>query len=132
MKKKLSLLMVVFLGIVAFATAAWREASEPATVYSWENGSANYTETGGTAKADTDNGDLTKNYIRLKGKADFSTNTVTITLNNALHAGDKILVTGYKDKNETGKQTDCRNYAHRNCMPRCRPGTAPARARRKA
>jgi len=105
MKKKLSLLMVVFLGIVAFATAAWREASEPATVYSWENGSANYTETGGTAKADTDNGDLTKNYIRLKGKADFSTNTVTITLNNALHAGDKILVTGYKDKNETGKAT---------------------------
>ncbi|MBQ5496837.1 MAG: hypothetical protein IIT76_16790, partial [Prevotella sp.] len=29
MKKKLSLLMVAFLGCVAFATASWRAASEP-------------------------------------------------------------------------------------------------------
>ena len=41
--------------------------------------------------------------IRLNGKVDYSTNIVTITLNNALKAGDIIHVTAYRNKNDNNK-----------------------------
>ncbi len=74
------------------------------TFYSWNQG----TETGGTAVA-SDNesvgwANATYNTIRLNGKSDFSDKTVTITLTNALKAGDQIKVTGYRNKNDKDKQ----------------------------
>ena len=77
--------------------------SDPEPVYSstyylWEGSS----ETGGTAVGST-SGLVTDSYIKLDGKADFSGNYVTVTFSNALHAGDKIYVTAYRNKNETGK-----------------------------
>ena len=79
------------------------------TVYSWEGGSEN----GGTAVAYNagDSGDsyladdINTSHIRLRGKNDFSAQTVTITFNQALHAGDKIFVTAYRNKNVAGKQS---------------------------
>ena len=78
-----------------------------ATVYSWNAGN----QTGGTAIAEyQDNpsesnlsGDITSSYMRLRGNNNFSTAYITITFNNALHAGDIIYVTAYRNKNETGK-----------------------------
>jgi len=74
------------------------------TFYSWNQG----TESGGTAVAsdgesvNCPNSDYST--IRLNGKSDFTTNVVTITLTNALKAGDKIKVTGYRNKNDNNKQ----------------------------
>lgn len=75
-------------------------------LYSWDAGS----EKGGKAEASntTDVGAANGPYekvIILSGKNDFSTNTVTITLDNELKAGDKIAITGYRNKNAADKQT---------------------------
>lgn len=72
------------------------------TVYSWNQG----TETGGAAVAsgaDDSSSDINNSYIRLKGKNDFSTNVITVTFNQAIHAGDIIRVTAYRNKDTSGK-----------------------------
>lgn len=72
--------------------------------YSWDQG----TETGGTAEASDGESvgcsNSTYTTIRLNGKNDFSTNIVTITLHNALKAGDQIKVTAYRNKSDKDKQ----------------------------
>ena len=89
----------------AGATLTYAPAVTETTVYKWESGS----ETGGTAISYSDGGtttttdDITTSYIRLSGKNDFSTFFVTITFDKPLHAGDKIYVTAYRNKNATGK-----------------------------
>lgn len=76
---------------------------EGTTIYSWDSG----TETGGTAAGSADGlvgaRNANNTTIKLDGKADFSTNTVTITLDKALSAGDKISVTAYRNKNAADK-----------------------------
>lgn len=76
---------------------------EGTTIYSWDSG----TETGGTAAGSADGlvgaRNANNTTIKLDGKADFSTNTVTITLDKALSAGDKISVTAYRNKNAVDK-----------------------------
>ena len=74
-------------------------------LYSWNQG----TETGGQAVASdgesVNYANATYTTIRLNGKADFSTNVVTTTLDKPLKAGDKIKITGYRNKNDKNKQT---------------------------
>lgn len=76
---------------------------EGTTIYSWDSG----TETGGTAAGSADGlvgaRNANNTTIKLDGKADFSTNTVTITLDKALSTGDKISVTAYRNKNAVDK-----------------------------
>ena len=73
--------------------------------YSWDAG----TEVGGKAVASdgesvgySNAGNTT---IRLNGKADYSTNYVTITLDEALAAGDVIYITAYRNKDTEGKKS---------------------------
>ena len=73
------------------------------TVYVWNQGQ----EAGGTAVA-TDGQSVSYandvyTTIRLNGKADWSTDYVTITLDKALKAGDKIAITAYRNKDVVGK-----------------------------
>lgn len=99
-------LLSVFAILFGGAALGALMGTEAETIYSWEKGSESYTEQGGTISAsgaDDSKDDVLKDYIRLKGKADYTTNTVTIALNNELKAGDKISVTGYRNKNATGK-----------------------------
>ena len=90
-------------------------------LYSWESPEGTVAETGGTAKsyngdteltgADSDinvaNSNTVNTYytLRLKGKNDYTTNNIQITLDKPLKAGDKIKVTGYRNKNDKNKQT---------------------------
>lgn len=89
----------------AGATLTYGQAAQESTLYKWE---AN-TETGGTIASYSGGGttattdDITSSYIRLSGKSDFSTEVVTITFDNPLHAGDKIYITAYRNKDQTGK-----------------------------
>ena len=74
-------------------------------IYLWAGGN----EVGGTAVA-TDGvsvgfANSTFTTIRLNGKADYSTDYVTITLDTPLKAGDKINITAYRNKNETQKKS---------------------------
>ena len=79
-------------------------------VYSWEGGADGATEVGGTAVATYDNainvvnGD---NYVIIisKKKADIDTDNVQITFNEALKAGDKIAITGYRNKDNDANGT---------------------------
>lgn len=109
---KYKFLRMSLLSFVAmlFGTLTWaaisNRAEDATTIYSWEKGGDNYTEAGGTAAAsgaDDSADDLTKNYIRLKGKNDYSTNIITITLDKELNSGDQIHVTAYRNKDATGK-----------------------------
>ncbi len=109
---KYKFLRMSLLSFVAmlFGTLTWaaisNRAEDATTIYSWEKGGDNYTETGGKAAAsgaDDSADDLTKNYIRLKGKNDYSTNIITITLDKELNSGDQIHVTAYRNKDATGK-----------------------------
>lgn len=86
------------------------------TIYSWEGNDNGAIQTGGVASAtDATNTDLTADdintanatyyVIRLRGAKDFSTNVVKLTLDNELKAGDKIAITGYRNKNAADKQT---------------------------
>lgn len=80
------------------------DSSAP-VLYSWDQG----TETGGKAEA-TDGAsvgfkNLTYTVIRLNGKADYSTDFVTLTLDKPLKAGDKIKVTAYRNKNAADKNS---------------------------
>lgn len=84
------------------------ESDEPSgddnVVYLWtpkkENGGK--AVAGGGSDSESD---ITDSYIRLKGKKDFSTNVITITLDNALMSGDEIAITAYRDKNEADKKS---------------------------
>ena len=77
-------------------------ASAQTTVFSWEAGTA----TGGTVEAKGSNNapDDTKITVNSK-KADIDVNNVTITLNEALAAGDKIAITGYRNKDTDANGT---------------------------
>lgn len=74
-------------------------------MYSWSKG----VERGGKAVASdeqsVDYGNAGNRTIRLNGKADYSTQYVTISLNTAISAGDKISVTAYRNKNEADKKS---------------------------
>ena len=83
------------------------------TTFSWEGAEGGATVSGGTAVASDGE---SVNYlntvnsvsyytIRLNGAADFSTNIVTINLDKAISAGDKLVVTGYRNKNAADKQS---------------------------
>ena len=79
---------------------------ESSDIYTWEAG----TEKGGKATAqngvdDTTAEDVTEKYIRLRGAKDFSTYTVTVTLDQELQAGDKLTVTAYRNKNQADKKS---------------------------
>ena len=116
MKKKLSLLMVALLGIVAFATASWRAPGDPVTIYSWESPDGTVVETGGTAvhKGGKDGDPNRVNFanasyytICLNGKSDFSTDYIQVDLaeGKTLHKGDIISITAYRNKNDNNKQS---------------------------
>ena len=75
------------------------------TIYGWELGM----EAGGKAVA-SDNQSVayaTAGYttIRLNGAKDFSSNVITITLDNAVSAGDTIKVTAFRNKNAADKKS---------------------------
>lgn len=99
--------LLVAVCLLVGASNAWGQI-----IYSWEGGDPSATETGGTAVASDEqsvNYSNTANQvayktIRLNGKADFSTYTVTITLSeNTLQAGDVIRVTGYRNNSDASK-----------------------------
>ena len=73
------------------------------TIYGWELGM----EAGGKAVASDEQSVAypTAGYttIRLNGAKDFSTNVITITLDNAVSAGDTIKVTAFRNKNAKDK-----------------------------
>ncbi len=79
-------------------------------VYSWEGGADAATEVGGTAVASDGesvnyaNGDYYTMRINKK-KADIDTDNVQITFNEALKAGDKIAITGYRNKDTDANGT---------------------------
>ena len=83
------------------------------TTFSWEGAEGGATVSGGTAVAsDGESVNLLNTVnsvsyytIRLNGAADFSTNIVTINLDKAISAGDKLVVTGYRNKNAADKQS---------------------------
>ena len=78
-------------------------AAAPASsaFFSWEAGKA----TGGTVVGNgADANGVTENTITISAKkANIATDNITITLDEALKAGDVITVTGYKNKNAEGK-----------------------------
>ena len=75
------------------------------SIYSWESPDGVQDQKGGTATPEADVNIANDKYytIRLSGKNDFSTNTVVITLDNALKAGDEIAITAYRNKNDANK-----------------------------
>ena len=102
---------VLFFGSLSWAGINAATESEEEIVYSWEGAESGATETGGQAVASdgqsvnmpNPGGSNTYYTIRLNGKKDFSTDVVTITLDKALKAGDKISVTAYRNKNAADK-----------------------------
>ena len=80
------------------------------TIYSWVGGEAGATEMGGKAVATDGESVNYKNgenwTIRInKKKADIETDNVTITLDEALQAGDEIAITGYRNKDNDANGT---------------------------
>lgn len=70
-------------------------------LFSWEAGTATGGQVAGNG-ADAEN--VKENAIIISSKkANIATDNITITLNEALQAGDVITVTGYKNKNAEGK-----------------------------
>ena len=77
-------------------------------IYSWEGGADGATEVGGTAVASdgesVNYGNGAYYTMRIsKKKADIDTDNVQITFNEALKAGDKIAITGYRNKDDDSK-----------------------------
>lgn len=106
------------MGYIASVTAVYPvPATEPepepteTTLYTWAGGATaeDVVETGGTAVASdgqsVNYANSTYYTIRLNGAKDFSSATVTVTLDNELKAGDKINITAYRNKNAADKQT---------------------------
>lgn len=98
------------MGHIASVTAVYpvpeQDVEDENVIYSWNAG----TEKGGNAEASngTDVGAANGPYssvIILSGKADYSTNTVTLTLANKLKVGDEIAITAYRNKNAADKQS---------------------------
>lgn len=95
------------------------DPTETGVLYSWESPEGTPIETGGVAKSyngdtettnDPDNSDINAvnsdyHVLRLRGNATFTTNFITITLDNALKAGDKINITAYRNKNAADKKS---------------------------
>ena len=107
MKKIFTLIAVALMAVGANAQT---------TIYSWEGGAEGATETGGKATAADDSGADTSaddinmsnssyKCIRLRGAKDFSTFTVTLTLEKELSAGDQIAITAYRNKDAEGKKS---------------------------
>ena len=84
-----------------------REAPEFAenNVYYWESPDGYVDQNGGEATGEDDINIVNDKYnvIRLRGKKDFSSQTVVITLDQPLKAGDQIAITAFRNKNEAGK-----------------------------
>ena len=117
MKKKLSFLLVALLGVVGISMATFR-AGTTETLYSWESPDGTPVESGGKAayvngvepnRLNYPNGDYYT--MCLNGKkgnindatASVNAGAIQITLDKPLAAGDKISITGYINKNATGK-----------------------------
>lgn len=95
------------------------DPTETGVLYSWESPKGTPIETGGVAKSyngdtettnDPDNSDINAgnsdyHVLRLRGNATFTTNFITITLDNALKAGDKINITAYRNKDAADKKS---------------------------
>ena len=119
----------ILLGVTVDNTNA-ASTSTTTTLYSWDGG----TQTGGTASAKDANGNDTTSdeinisqgdfkCIRLRGAKDFTTYYVTLTLNNALSAGDKIAITAFRNKNETGKTSGVKAKFEKGGEIACSSGT---------
>ena len=109
--------MVAILGIVAFATAAWRAAGDPLVLYSWESPEGTAIETGGTATYDNGKeGENRVNYqqanyytLCLNGKkANIDDETpsanagcIKITFDKPLATGDEINISAFLNKSES-------------------------------
>ena len=113
-KTKFKRMKKLFTFIAAAAMALTVNAQS--TIYSWEGGEEGATEVGGKASAsDADGADTTADdinmanstfkCIRLRGAKDFSTFTVTLTLDKELSAGDKINITAHRNKDVAGKKS---------------------------
>ena len=116
MKKKLSFLLVALLGVVGISMATFR-AGTTETLYSWESPDGTPVESGGKAayvngdgeRLNYKNGDYYTMCLNGKkaniGETTPSANAgaIQITLDKPLAAGDKISITGYINKNATGK-----------------------------
>lgn len=100
--------------VVQKATSGEEEEIE-GLLYSWESPEGTVSETGGTANTyngtaivdendDVNVANSTYYTLRLQGKNDFSTKNIVITLDNALHAGDIINITAYRNKNDVDKK----------------------------
>jgi hypothetical protein len=79
-------------------------------IYSWESPEGTPIEYGGKATSTTDNDHINVansiyHTLRLSGKDNFSTEYVTITLENALEENDTIAITAYRNKNANNKQS---------------------------
>jgi hypothetical protein len=86
------------------------EPADAKTVYSWTGGEAGAIETGGKAVASDGESVNYKNSdywtIRInKKKENIETDNVTITLDEALQAGDQIAITGYRNKDNDANGT---------------------------
>ena len=109
------------MGYIASVTAVYpipEQQEEPteSVLYSWEGNAEGAIQTGGTASAtdaggtDTSADDININngsyyVMRVRGAKDFSSFVINVALDKALKAGDKIAITAYRNKNETGKAT---------------------------
>ena len=113
MKTKFLPILMLLLTVVGLSGA-----KAQSVIYSWENGEGS----GGTVASTGDNNEhvgvpqnikvgeeIVASYttIRLSGKADYEVN-VTITLDKALEGGEKISVTGFRNKNAADKQSGFR------------------------
>jgi len=96
---------------VVFTKKAVEPQPVEGLIYSWEGAADGATEEGGEIAGGGDEDRI--NYsqagfytICLRGKADYSTQYVTITLDegSTINAGDEIAITAFRNKNETGKK----------------------------
>ena len=91
-----------FVAASAMMLATGSALADTVVIYSWEGGSEAATESGGTVAANGSNTAVSASRITVSAKkADIATNNVTISLEEALAAGDVITITGYRDKDET-------------------------------
>ena len=74
-------------------------------VYYWESPDGYVDQNGGVATGEDDINIVNDKYnvIRLRGKKDFSSQTVVITLDQPLKAGDQIAITAFRNKDQAGK-----------------------------
>lgn len=98
---------------ITFTSVSGGDTPASQELYSWKGAEGSAIEKGGSAVASDGESVNYKNTanevdyytIRLNGAKDFSTNVVTITIDNALADGDQIAITGYRNKNDVDKQS---------------------------